>query len=342
MAVTVNTAQKPKQSKTASSAPPVDLSDYAVSTEKSEGTRMLLIWVLSIIAACAVLAIIPGGVTQPFAIGIFAWWLLASIGYLFIAPRLVLRRLRSHGSEYVISSKKSPRLKTMLSKGSALIGIGEPEGYLVPDTVSQVRVAGPPPFLLVSQGACDTLSAAEIDCLALRSLIHIRQGHARRIAMLKFLQDTPPAARILVWPIGFYGALLRVAWSELADQTADRLTLLLVKNHKLVLSSILKQHTATDPLMQDADVTVEDIDAYVRQSGSIGLKGSEISTQYKIGSAISNNPYLRARLEALSGFARSSEYAEAVEKLTNARTGATPAAPSDPISSTTPTPSSSK
>lgn len=342
MAVTVNTAQKPKQSKTASSSPPVDLSNFAAPHEKSEGVRMLAIWLLCILALCALLAIVPNGVTMPMAIGIFAWWLLSTIGYLFIAPRMVLRRLRSHGSEYVISSKKAPRLKTMLTKGSALIGIGEPDGYLVPDAVSQVRVAGPPPFLLVSQGACETLSAAELDCLALRSLIHIRQGHARRIALLKFLQDTPPAARILVWPIGFYGSLLRVAWSDLADQTADRLTLLLVKNHKLVSSSIIKQHAATDPLMQDANVTTEDVDAYVRQSGSIGLKGSEISTQYKIGSAIANNPYLRARLEALSSFARSSEYAEAVQKLTDARVGATPSAPIDPLSGATPAPSAPK
>ncbi|HEX8236854.1 MAG TPA: hypothetical protein VF600_12930 [Abditibacteriaceae bacterium] len=318
MAVTVKIEDRNKSS----AAPVPELSDYAVPGERGEGTKSFLIWFILML----VLSAVPVVLDPIIGIGIFAWWVLASFAYFIIAPRMVLRRLRLHGTEFLITSKKHPRVKTLLSKGSAMIGVPEPEGFLTNETVSRVHVIGGQPFIVVTRGAADLLLPPELDCLALRCLVHIRLNHVRRLTLLQFLGDTPPAVRILAWPVVLYGSLLRLNWQDMAEQSADRLTLLLVKNPKLLMSSILKQFASCDPAMQAQGITIEDVDKYIKQGGLIGNSGVEISTQYKIGSAIQDNPFLDTRMHALTAWVNSPEYVGALEKMAarnNKTTGAT-------------------
>lgn len=323
MPVTVQIEDRAKKA-AVGSAPPAALGDYVEPGERGEGLKALLIWLLSILVVSAVLSIWEG--TRPFAIGLFAWWLLSLIGYFILAPLLVLRRLRMHGSEYEITAKKYPRLKTLLVKGSAMLGISEPEAFLVAEGISQVRLLGrkDPHFIVITQATCDLLQGPELDCLILRALVHARQGHGARLMLLQFLNDTPAAARMIVWPIAFYGFLLQFFWLDLAHKTTDRIALLLIKNPKLLTSALLKQHVATDPIMQGNNVTARDVDNFIRQEGNIGMAGTEISTQYKMGSAIHENPYLEERIHAISGWAKSPEFAEALKKLAETKAGKTP------------------
>jgi hypothetical protein len=320
MAVTVKIEDRNKS--TAAAVP--DLADYAVPGERGEGTKSFLVWFILMLVLSAGLAAIPG--TQGIGIGIFIWWIAASFAYFIIAPRMVLRRLRMHGTEFLITSKKHPRVKTLLSKGSAMIGVPEPEGFLTDEMTSRVSAIGGQPIVVVTKGAADLLLPPELDCLTLRCLIHVHLNHVRRLTLLQFLGDTPPAVRILAWPVVLYGSLLRLNWQDMAEQSADRLTLLLVKNPKLLMSSILKQFASCDPAMQEQGITVEDVDKYIKQGGLIGNSGVEISTQYKIGSAIQDNPFLDTRMRALTAWVNSPEYVDALQKMAarnNKTTGAT-------------------
>lgn len=322
MPVTVQIEDRVK--KTAGAAPPAELGDYVEPSERGEGTKAVLIWLLSIVVVSAVLSIWEA--TRPFGIGVFVWWLLSVLGYFIVAPYMVLRRLRAHGAEYEITAKKYPRLKTLLSKGSSMLGVSEPEAFLTAEGASQVRLIGrkDPYFLVITQATCELLQGPELDCLVLRALVHARQGHGARLMLLQFLSDTPYAVRLLVWPVALYGYLLRFFWLDIAEKTADRLALLLIKNHKLLTSALLKQHVATDPIMQANDISSRDVDNFVRQEGNIGMAGTEISTQYKMGSAIHENPYLEERLQAISNWAKSPDFADALKKLAETKAGKTP------------------
>ncbi|MDF2441764.1 MAG: hypothetical protein JWN98_2748 [Abditibacteriota bacterium] len=322
MPVTVQIEDRVK--KTAGATPPAELGDYVEPSERGEGLKALLIWLLSILVVSAVLSIAEG--SRPFGIGVFVWWLVSVFAYFIVAPRLVLRRLRMHGAEYEITAKKYPRLKTLLSKASTLLGVSEPESFLASEGVSQVRLMGrkDPYFLVITQATCELLQGPELDCLVLRSLVQARQGHGARLMLLQFLNDTPSAVRLLVWPVALYGFLLRTFWLDLAERTADRISLLLIKNPKLLTSALLKQHVATDPIMQANDITARDVDNFIRQEGNIGMAGTEISTQYKMGSAIHENPYLEDRLQAISNWAKSPEFTEALKKLAETKAGKTP------------------
>jgi Zn-dependent protease with chaperone function len=116
-----------------------------------------------------------------------------------------------------------------------------------------------------------------------------------------------------------YGFLLRLWWRDTAEKSADRLTLLLVKNPKLLTGALLKFYAVTDPLLQDRKLTATDVDNYIRQSGAIGTAGLEISTQYKMGQAIHDYPVLEDRLQSLTRWAVSPEFKTAVDTLAETR-----------------------
>lgn len=314
MAVTVKIEDRKKASDAVAAA---DLGDYVVPGERGEGLKSFIIWMVLMSALTGLFSALPQ--TRNLGIGIFAWWIVASIFYFFIAPRLVLRRMRKH-ADWLITARKHPRLKTLLSKGSGLIGVDEPEGFLSDETIAHVRIiAAGRRFVIVTSGASNLLQPPELDCLTLQCLVHGRLNHVRRLMLLQFLGDTPPAARILVWPVALYGALLRLNWHEMAEQSADRLTLLLVKNPKLLMSSLLKQFASSDPAMQNQNISIQDVDNYIQQGGLIGNSGNEISTQYKIGSAIQDNPYLESRIRAIKAWVNAPEYVAALEKLASQR-----------------------
>jgi Zn-dependent protease with chaperone function len=313
MPVTVKIEDRAKRDAQKAAGPPAQLDDYVHPGERSEGMKAFALWMLFIVVLVAGFSVAPA--TRNIGVGIFAWWLLACLGYFFVGPQIVLRRLRVHGNDVIINGKTQPRLKTVLTKGSAILGVAEPEAFLLPEGIPQVRIFGRPTFVLLTQATLDLFQPTEVDVHLLRALIHERQNHTRRLTLLKFLNDTPPAARILVWPVGLYAFFLRMWWTEVAEMTADRLALLLVKNHKLLQSALIKQHAATDPLMQEHEITAQDVDNYIKQAGLIGLQGHEISTQYKLGQAIHENPYLEDRLQQLKDWAESEEFQEAVRKL---------------------------
>lgn len=319
MPVKVKIEDKERKRVAADAPPPAQLSDYAAPGERSEGMKAFFIWCAIMLMICGLPFSLP--VTQPIGIGLTVWWFASVFIYYILVPRLLLRRLRLHGPDFEITSKKAPRLKAVLAKGSAMLGVSEPEGFFTDEVVPRIRLMGrkDPYFFVANKGAAEALSPPELDCMALRTLVHASQGHAARMMLIQAMDNTPAVVRLLVWPAGLYSSLLQMSWHELAIQTADRLTLLLVKDHKLLLRGILKMHAFSDPIMNEAEVTPEDVEEYVNQAGRISVAGSEISTQYKIGTAISANPFLENRLQELNEWARSQDFRNALEKLAESR-----------------------
>lgn len=310
MAVTVQM----KDRVAATAPPPVDLSDFAHPREKAEGVKALAIWLLVPVLLGVLLAVFQ----HPALLLLLLWWIVAAIGFLRIGPSQTLAKLRKLGPEAKITQKTAPRLATVLAKAPGALGIAPVEGFIAPESVPQARIGGPPLFFKTTTGARDLVSPAELDCLTLRSLVHIRQGHARRLFLLQAVGDLPLAWRVLAWPVTIYATLLRVAWLDAAEQTTDRLTLLLIKNRDVLLGAILKLHASGDLTMQDANISAQDVDSYLKGSGAIGSEGKEISTQFRLGSAINDNPYLNARIDALMNWSRSPECAAALQKLSGA------------------------
>lgn len=173
-----------------------------------------------------------------------------------------------------------------------------------------------PGAVLIHKDAFTSLEPNEISALVLRALVDIRQGHARRHFVLDFIDTVQPRSmQYLVWPVTIYAKLLRAIWLQTAHQNTDRIAMLLVKNPNLMLSAILKDYAARDYNMQELNVSTQDVSNWVNQRGHIGNSGAEISTQYKLGRAIHEDPPLEDRLQKLQNWAKSSEFTAALEKM---------------------------
>lgn len=318
MAVTVKIDDKKRAAQAApgqpAPPPPAALNDFISPTEKTEGYKALGLWLAILCVICGPFWI--RSESHPIAYGMTSWCVISSLIYLWIWPNLIARRLRVQ-KDGILNAQNQPRLKALLQKGSGLLGVSEPQTFL--ENEGAPRVLALPRYLVVRQAIFGLLEPDEVNCLVVRGLVHLRQHHARRLGVILLLSETERAVLLLMWPVVIYGSLLRAFWLKPAQETADRLALLLVKNHRLMISAILKEHAAIDPEMQEMEVTSADVTNYIAQSGHIGMEGREISTQYKLGRAIHENPVLEERLQSLSKWAESPNFKTAVQKLAEAR-----------------------
>ena len=305
------------QNRDKDAVPPATLDDFEQTGERREGQKAFALWMLFIFVLVAGLYANP--TTRVMGILIFSWWLGCCIWYFYLLPRELIKTLRLEQSAYLISGTHQPRLRETLAKSGRVLGMAAPESYLLPAGEPQIRAYFPPAFLTITQSALELVEPAELDCLILRQIMHFRQKHVARLMMMQALREAPLWQRLLSWPVVLYAFFLRMWWIDLAQMSADRLTLLLVKNHKVISSALLKQYAATDVTMSEYKITSADVDSYMAQNGLISFEGQAISTQYRLGQAIRENPYLDERLHALSNYAESEEFKIALQKLADAR-----------------------
>ena len=334
MAVTVKIDDKKKVKKTSKAAPSqvqaaASLDDYTLPKEKKSGIIVFLTWI-----GLMTLFSVPwlfNENTQPIGQGMLAWWFLSTAGYMFVWPMMIVRRLRVQGAEAAIDASTQPRLHALLVRASGLLGVDVPEAFLEAEGSPRVYVL--PRAVLVRAAANKMMEPGEINCLVVRGLVMMRQRQARRFALLRLVDDSPKIVRFLVWPVGLYALLLRNQWVPHAHETTDRLALLLVNNESLLISAILKEYAATDANMQEMNITTGDVTNWINQAGHIGMAGEEISTQYKLGRAIHEDPELEHRLLVLQEWAKSEKFRDAVAELKKGRSSSTAPTAPQPASS---------
>lgn len=131
MAVTVDFNQKNrvKPKRGVKGAPVVTgFNRYALTTARKNGQIALAVWLGILFVIC-----VPwwfSEATQPFAIGMPLWCLLAAVGVLFVAPTSLAGKLRKAGKGSVISADNHGPLKSLITKASKIYGIDEPSGLI--------------------------------------------------------------------------------------------------------------------------------------------------------------------------------------------------------------------
>jgi hypothetical protein len=283
------------------------LQSYALPQAQASGVRAFWIWVVLMAALVGIFYAIEA--LRTLAWVVLLWWAVSAIVVFWVMPATELRTLRSRGVEYSINARQHPRLKTLLSKGSVMVGVREPEGYVRGGNELLVHMAGRAPvYLVVGQGALNELPPPELDCLTLRALVQNSLGQTTRVDALRHMSAMSKLLRLAVWPLGLYASLLRAMWQAPAESSADRLTLLLVKNPKLLMSALVKEFVSSQSALQTQGVTLAEAENYVRQGGLISNTGEQISSQFRIGIAIRENAAFDARLRALTRYINSPEY----------------------------------
>lgn len=274
-------------------------------------------WLGILVFLCALPWIISAEALQPVGIGLPIWCLLSIAVYLQFGPKYLTGKLRGLGARAAITQSNKPTLKKMISTASPVLSVREPRAFLADAKAPRARVW--PESLLFNAPLFGIMDENEVSVLGIRGLAHQKMGHGRRLALLDLLDQTPPITRALVWPVLLYARLLRQFWLPHAHKSADRLALLLVRNPSPLLSAVVKEYAANDAQMQDMSITSEDVGNWISQKGHIGMKGEEISTQYKLGRAIHETPLLEDRVQEIQRWAATAQFKEATEKLANGK-----------------------
>ena len=294
--------------------PPEEAINSATDAEeKRKGATALLLWLVALAIFCLPWYFLSEA-TLPFAIGMPIWAVASIAGFFMLAPRLELGPLEKDAKAR-ISTKNRAALKNVLAKVAPILGEAEPEAF-VDAHAEDANLRVLPKTLIVNEALYNVCNESEVNVLAVRGVAHQRLGHARRLMIMDTLERLPsPVFKFLVWPVWIYVRLLEALWIHHAQQSADRVALLVIRNHSLLLSAIVKEKAANDAHMKDLGVESSDVANWVAQKGHIGMEGKEISTQYKLGRAIHEDPPFEARLLGLQFWHASKDFETAVEKL---------------------------
>ena len=320
MPVTFDTRQ-PDKTKSGAKGEPGTPREAALAAaidpqEKRGGFIALGVWIGLLCVLCLPWLLYPS--VQTIGYIFLAWSAISIIAFVVLAPGRVLGPLRNE-PKALVSSKIRAGLKNILGKVAPILNINEPPAYVdAGASAAEMRIL--PGALVFNEPLWKQLNENEINALGVRGLAHLRLGHARRLAIIHQFEQLPsPVFRLLAWPVWIYVELLRNIWLQHALQSADRISLLVVRNFGLLLSAIVKEKAANDAHMQELGVQSSDVANWVAQRGHIGMAGEEISTQYKLGRAIHENPPFEKRILNLQQWSATPEYTKAVEDLAKRR-----------------------
>ena len=284
--------------------------------EKRGGLLAFVLWFGILAVLCLPWFVKPA--TQSIGLILVLWSAVSILYFVLLSPSRLLSALR-RDPKSLVSSKNRASLKVILGKVAPLLNAAEPSAFV--DAVREApRMRVLPGALVFNEPVWKQLTENEVNALAVRGIAHQRLGHARRLTIINEFDRLPSRLyKFLVWPIWIYVSLLEGLWLQHALQSADRIALLVVRNFGLLLSAIVKEKAANDAQMQALGVQSSDVANWVAQRGHIGMAGEEISTQYKLGRAIHENPPFERRILNLQNWSVSPEFEKAVEQLAKRR-----------------------
>ncbi len=299
------------------------LADYQFPGEKQaywQGVALMLVpfFLLAVYFGYAAFS----GSAASYSSGLHGkWWIaLEVIGYpllcipvlnhLAVRPRR--QALKAAGSQARVMTKTHPELKAMLSEQARLLGIPEPEMYVVDDDAAYTwSMPGKPPAILMSKAVLNALNAQETAAILAREMGHIKSHHVTAAQAVAYYRRANPLWKILLFPAGLLVWGLS-GWMDLIEYTADRVAVLVVGRPAVVNAALAKLAVAADP---QAEVSPEELERYMNSAADLATDGEQMQLHYKVGTFLSSQRHLRERIEQIREFLNLPQGQKAMEKL---------------------------
>ncbi|HIE51086.1 MAG TPA: hypothetical protein EYP85_04950 [Armatimonadetes bacterium] len=255
--------------------------------------------------------------------------LLGWVGWLvlsFILVALVIgqqrRRLIRQGLKIKVMPTNFPEIREVLQRFVRPLGLKEPEAYVVEEDSLELRTRGlrRPFFMVIPQRLRDLLSETEFQALLAREIGHVHARHVPLRSLALTLQTGNPILRLLGFPLFLYAFFLR-PWLEAIETTADRLALLLIRDHKVISAALLKLAVGNDPT---SSVEVAEIDEFISKGG-MEVRAEDVDAHYRMGVLRQKHEDLFARLYDLSTFESSQEARKSLQTILEAERLQSPA-----------------
>jgi len=235
------------------------------------------------------------------------WNLLAVIYFSLGANGAELRRL---GGSAPAGLREAPKLTCeAVEKQSSAVGVAA--DALLGREAQELTTVGH--VIVVPQDLPKRLGPAEMWALVAREIGHIKAGHVTLLSLCRRVEDEKsPLLRGLGLPLRWPIRAL-ASWQWFAALTADRMSVLLTRDRRIVAAALLKQATA-----RVEGITTAEIDEYLSRHGSLAAQSSEVTTHFKLGEVLREREGLLLRLRGIAQYAESEEYGLARQRLETA------------------------
>jgi Zn-dependent protease with chaperone function len=239
-------------------------------------------------------------------------WLIAN----FIALRQRNQRIKQEGLHARVLNKNYPKLKAILAEQSKLLGIDEPEMYVLDeDAPVMYSLPGKRGKIVTTAAMLDALNDEEIALMIAREMGHIKACHPRMMIVAGFMLRTNPVLKVLLFPITAMAFFLR-GWMDLAEATADRMALLMGGRPALINAALVKLQVAMD---RESEITREELEAYLDAGSDLASDAGQIERHFKMGEFLGKHETLRERIEEIRQFPRTEEGQQAMQKMIEAK-----------------------
>jgi len=226
------------------------------------------------------------------------------------------RRLKEEGLHARVLNKNYPKLKAILAEQPKLLGMDEPEMYVLDEgTPYMYSLPGKSGTIVTTKAMLNTLNDEEIALMIAREMGHIRAKHPRMMTVASFMLRAHPVVKVLLFPITATSFFLR-GWMDLAEATADRMALLICGRPALINAALVKLAVTMD---REAEISKEELEAYLDVGSDLATDAGQIERHFKMGEFLSKHQSLKERIEEIREFLKTDRGQNAMQKMTEVK-----------------------
>ena len=240
-------------------------------------------------------------------------WLLANV--ITLRPRN--QRLKQEGLNARVLNKNFPQLKAILAEQSRLLGMPEPEMYVLDEnTPYMYSLPGKTGKIVTTSAMLSALHDEEVAVMISREMAHIQARLPRMMTVVSGIRRANPIVKVLLFPITGL-ALFLGGWMDLAEGTADRLAALIAGRPALINSALVKVAVASD---RESEISKGELEAYLGAgSDDLATDAHQIERHFKMGEFLSRHMSLKERIEEVRQYFRTEEGKAGLQKMTEVR-----------------------
>ncbi len=241
-----------------------------------------------------------------------------------MATRHSAASIKKVGRQAKVMPNNFPQLHRILANHANVVGMKLPNMYLLQDDAPYIyTIPGGPGTIVISSGLRDGVEEDDLSALIAHEMGHINSHHVRTTLAIGYITNANLVFKILLFPVLMI-KLFAGGWTDLADFTADRFSLLVTGDASVLNKALVKMAVLAD---KQADITPEELRAYLESAGDISTDAAQMERQFRIGNFISSQPNLAERVEEMREFVRSDEGKAAFDKMQEIRKRAGAAQP---------------